>query len=324
MSLDKEEMSVENVDAIQCLSKDEVSVENISNSKGSTQSVNELCMEREKNSILSTSFRRNYVLTSQMLADRVLDYENTEEVEHIRHQKRKQLVRQRAATEDQLEGYRITSLEHKEECVSETRTSSKSPSQLVYQDERMTSIMKNGEEEVLSDVIHGYQSRPHSRTERIIYSERIDISPCSISSRDGTMEFSQINQEQKGIIKLKKQKTIESVPSNCGSSRYLLKQFSTASSSSAFLSAHPSPTSSIFDPLTPKLTIIRGQSCSLVDIPTYLGSSVEIGNISEINRVEAIPLKTPDRVLKIKEGSKEKMKTRNTKTQKYGKTQKKN
>ena len=71
-------------------------------SKGSTQSVNELCLERGKNSISSTSFRRNYVLTSQMSADRVLDYENTKEVEHIEHQKRKQVERQRASTEDQL------------------------------------------------------------------------------------------------------------------------------------------------------------------------------------------------------------------------------
>ena len=136
-------------------------------------------MEREKNSILSTSFRRNYVLTSQMSADRVLDYENTEEVEHIRHQKRKQLVRQRAATEDQLEGYRITSLEHKDDYISETGTSSKTTSNFSIQELGITSINNTGK--IDADLTIGNQSQPHRRTDRVIYSKRIDISPSSIS-----------------------------------------------------------------------------------------------------------------------------------------------
>ena len=57
--------------------------------------------------------------------------------------------------------------------------------------------------------------------------------------------------------------------------------------------------------MTPKLTLVRGQSCSLVDIPTYLGSSVELLNVSEFNGVEARIVKAPDRLLNIKQVSRE-------------------
>ena len=97
-------MSVGNVDAIQCLSKEVISVENMS--KTSTQSVNELCLEREKNSISSTSFRRNFVLTSQVSADEVQNNERKQQMERSKSHKRKQLVRQKATTEDQLDNYR--------------------------------------------------------------------------------------------------------------------------------------------------------------------------------------------------------------------------
>ena len=310
-------MSVGNVDAIQCLSKEVISVENMS--KTLTQSVNELCLEREKNSISSTSFRRNFVLTSQVSADEVQNNERKKQIERNKSHKRKQLVRQKATTEDQLDNYRNKGTEHQEphsqineQYSSETGNSSRSASQLsnpnlsctVVCDKGMTNPINKRKEEVPFDMINGYQSRTNSRTERIIYSERIDISPCSISSRDGIIGFFNKNQEQNGILKFKKQKTIESAPSRYGSARYLPKQYSAASSSSAFLSIHPS-SSSNFESMTPKMTLVRGQSCSLVDIPTYLGSSVELGNLSEFNGVEAMIVKTPDRLLNIKQVSRE-------------------
>ena len=63
-----------------------------------------------------------------------------------------------------------------------------------------------------------------------------------------------------------------------------MKQPSAASSSSfAFL--HPSTVSS---PNGPKVTLIRGISCSLVDIPTYLSSSVELASLTELTELHSL------------------------------------
>ena len=134
-------MSAKNVDAIQGLSNENTSLEIVS--KTSSQSVNELCMERERNSTSSTSFRRNSVLTNHLSADRVQNNENTKRGENITYQKRKQLVRQKAATEHQLDSYRITSLEHKDDYISETGTSSKATSHFSNQEIRIASKIKN-------------------------------------------------------------------------------------------------------------------------------------------------------------------------------------
>ena len=63
-----------------------------------------------------------------------------------------------------------------------------------------------------------------------------------------------------------------------------MKQPSAASSSSfAFL--HPSTVSS---PNGPKVTLVRGISCSLVDIPTYLSSSVELASLTELTELPSL------------------------------------
>ena len=63
-----------------------------------------------------------------------------------------------------------------------------------------------------------------------------------------------------------------------------MKQPSAASSSSfAFL--HPSTVSS---PNGAKVTLVRGMSCSLVDIPTYLSSSVELASLTELTELPSL------------------------------------
>ena len=112
----------------------------------------------------------------------------------------------------------------------------------------------------------------YSQTENIIYTETIDISPCSYSSRDEAGAVANKIPTQNSILKSAKQ------GGHYGSPRYLPKQCSAASSSSALLSIHTSPSSSLSGPL-----LVRGKSCSLVDIPTYLASSVELGTVASTN-----------------------------------------
>ena len=58
-----------------------------------------------------------------------------------------------------------------------------------------------------------------------------------------------------------------------------------AASSSSFAFLHPSTVSS---PNGPKVTLVRGISCSLVDIPTYLSSSVELASLTELTELPSL------------------------------------
>jgi hypothetical protein len=59
------------------------------------------------------------------------------------------------------------------------------------------------------------------------------------------------------------------------SSSWQLVQQPSAASSTSYTFLHPATS-----PGQPKLTLVRGISCSLVDIPTYLSSSVELANLT--------------------------------------------
>ena len=194
------------------------------------------------------------------------------------NKKRKQLVRQIATID-----YEVLEEEKREE-ESTTITSP---------DRRLRNKITTLEEESSPSVPNNSSKHQHNKTENIIYSETIDIPSRSTSSPEVVTSSLNKNKEQASILKLKKQKTIESTSSRGGSPRYLPRQYSGASSSSALVSIHPSPSSSTYGPITPKLTLVRGQSCSLVDIPTYLGSSVMLGNVTKVN---AVIDNSPDRL----------------------------
>ena len=90
----------------------------------------------------------------------------------------------------------------------------------------------------------------------------------------------------------RRQRTVESCPvvgsagPSRSSSRQLVKQPSAASSSSfAFLQ--------LSSPGPPKMTLVRGVSCSLVDIPTYLSSSVELASLTEAPTPPPLPPSPP-------------------------------
>ena len=94
----------------------------------------------------------------------------------------------------------------------------------------------------------------------------------------------------------RRQQTVESCPaarapgcpgqatSSRTSSRHQLVTQPSAASSSSFAFLHPSSS-----PSNPKVTLVRGVSCSLVDIPTYLSSGVELASLSEVPSLATAP-----------------------------------
>ena len=282
-------------DEIHCVATEEICIEG--EMKTYSQCVNHLCREKEKSRRSSflgdqvqTSYQEQssyqgqipqsihqeekYYLVHQVQRLSPGDKDQVQDMEikvagNYENKKRKQLVRQLATID-----YAAVDDKREEESTMIT-----SP------DGRLTSKISKVEEEVSSSVMDHSSKYQHYKTENIIYNETIDISPCSTSSSEVVTSSTNKNKEQTSILKLKKQKTIESASSRGGSPRYLPRQYSGASSSSVLLSIHPSPSSSTYGPITPKLTLVRGQSCSLVDIPTYLGSSIELGNVTKVNPV---------------------------------------
>lgn len=133
---------------------------------------------------------------------------------------------------------------------------------------------------------------------QVIYSERISVSANSNSSFCERPVLTPCNTlSSRTGFGNQRQRTIESGPAGSTfagrgstkstrstSSKHLVKQPSAASSSSfAFL--HPSTVSS---PNGPKVTLVRGISCSLVDIPTYLSSSVELASLTELTELPSL------------------------------------
>ena len=303
-------MLTANYDAIHCLSEEVVSLENMS--RTSNQSVNDLCRERERSRIPSATFRRNYILANQVSADEVLSVVTRDQVSTDRDmgitragKRRKQLVRQQATTEDNEEELGITLQDSQVQSSSSTENKIAGTVEISLSPgskQGLGCLETVGVDSVCSDKkpLDEPISLPESRasSNRIYYSERIDISPCSISSGDGVTGFRHKHREEAGVDKIRKQKTIESAPSRYGSARYLPKQYSATSSYSALLSIHPSPSSN-FGSTTPKLTLVRGQSCSLVDIPTYLGSAVELANFTGVKEVETLVVPTQNRMSQV-------------------------
>jgi len=118
---------------------------------------------------------------------------------------------------------------------------------------------------------------------QIIYTERIEIvspllscpshSPARCSSpappRQPTIQSCPVGVTSGSV------RGAPGCPSRSSSARQLVKQPS-ACSAASFAYLHPS------SPSAPKLTLVRGVSCSLVDIPTYLSSSVELASMTEL------------------------------------------